>query len=185
MNHQVSFCPNPQWSSYYLINFSDAELLHTSWSSSLHMRERLVTGMTIVWDHHPLNLWYLQLAKNYWKFSYLISMAINFCFHVNFCNYWFEHDVEINSWWFSFSFRGRLAHGRHFTFKSIITDSAITLVSSEVTGTSVDDNCPYAACGTWLQVFKNFWMHYRQWTTRRIQVYDKRRAKTEIKGISS
>lgn len=48
--------------------------------------------------------------------------------------------------------RGRLAHGRHFTFKSIITDSAITLVSSDVTGTSVDENSPYAACGTWLQV---------------------------------
>eukprot|EP00112_Aurelia_sp_Birch-Aquarium-sp1_P009031 Seg2012.8 transcript_id=Seg2012.8/GoldUCD/mRNA.D3Y31 product="Suppressor of fused-like" protein_id=Seg2012.8/GoldUCD/D3Y31 len=49
-------------------------------------------------------------------------------------------------------FRGRLAHGRHFTFKSIITDSAITLVSSDVTGTSVDEKCPYASCGTWLQV---------------------------------
>ena len=48
--------------------------------------------------------------------------------------------------------RGRLLHGRHFTFKSIITDSAITLVSRDVTGTSVDENCPYAACGTWLQV---------------------------------
>eukprot|EP00794_Sanderia_malayensis_P005373 gene5373-6045_t len=48
--------------------------------------------------------------------------------------------------------RGRLAHGRHFTFKSIITDSAITLVSSDVTGTSVDDNSPYAACGNWLQI---------------------------------
>jgi len=48
--------------------------------------------------------------------------------------------------------RGRLLHGRHFTFKSIITESAITLVSRDVTGTSVDENCPYAASGTWLQV---------------------------------
>ncbi len=54
-------------------------------------------------------------------------------------------------------FRGRLAHGRHFTFKSIITDSAITLVSSDVIGTSVDENCPYAACGTWLQVCKSWY----------------------------
>ena len=35
-----------------------------------------------------------------------------------------------------------------------MTDSAITLVSRDVTGTSVDENCPYAACGTWLQVYK-------------------------------
>ena len=52
----------------------------------------------------------------------------------------------------SFLFRGRLAHGRHFTFKSASADSAITLVSRDVTGTSVDEKYPYAALRTWLQV---------------------------------
>ena len=48
--------------------------------------------------------------------------------------------------------RGRLKHGRHFTFKSIINDIAITLVSSQVVGSIADENTPYACHGPWLQV---------------------------------
>lgn len=48
--------------------------------------------------------------------------------------------------------RGRLAHGRHFTFKSASSDSAITFVSTDITGTSVDEKYPYAALRSWLQV---------------------------------
>ncbi|KAK7008676.1 suppressor of fused [Biomphalaria glabrata] len=48
--------------------------------------------------------------------------------------------------------RGRLKHGRHFTFKGIMNDIAITLVSSSVVGSITDDEHPFAAHGTWLQV---------------------------------
>ncbi|KRT85723.1 hypothetical protein AMK59_1017 [Oryctes borbonicus] len=48
--------------------------------------------------------------------------------------------------------RGRVKHGRHFTFKSILGETAITLVASSVTGTLVDVDNPYVAQGSWLQV---------------------------------
>ncbi|KAK3698679.1 hypothetical protein RRG08_046181 [Elysia crispata] len=48
--------------------------------------------------------------------------------------------------------RGRLKHGRHFTFKGIMNDIAITLVSSSVVGSITDEEHPFAAHGTWLQV---------------------------------
>jgi len=50
------------------------------------------------------------------------------------------------------AFRGRLKHGRHFTFKGIMNDIAITLVSSSVVGSITDEEHPFAAHGTWLQV---------------------------------
>lgn len=43
-------------------------------------------------------------------------------------------------------------HGRHFTFKSILSHSAITLVTPAVTGTLVTREKPYAVQGPWLQV---------------------------------
>lgn len=48
--------------------------------------------------------------------------------------------------------RGRLKHGRHFTFKSVVGDVAITLVPISVSGAFVDLEHPYAAHGPWLQV---------------------------------
>ncbi|GFG39370.1 hypothetical protein Cfor_08323 [Coptotermes formosanus] len=48
--------------------------------------------------------------------------------------------------------RGRVKHGRHFTFKSVLGDTAITLVAPTVTGTLVDSEHPYVAHGPWLQV---------------------------------
>lgn len=48
--------------------------------------------------------------------------------------------------------RGRLKHGRHFTFKSVLNESAITLVSSSVVGAIVTEESPYAAHGPWLQI---------------------------------
>lgn len=48
--------------------------------------------------------------------------------------------------------RGRVKHGRHFTFKSVLGETAITLVASSVTGTLVDAEHPYVAQGVWLQV---------------------------------
>ncbi|KAG8282827.1 hypothetical protein J6590_028799 [Homalodisca vitripennis] len=48
--------------------------------------------------------------------------------------------------------RGRVRHGRHFTFKSVLGDTAITLVAASVTGTFVDADKPYVAHGPWLQV---------------------------------
>lgn len=48
--------------------------------------------------------------------------------------------------------RGRLKHGRHFTFKNILGDIAITFVAEGVEGAFVDEGGPYAAHGPWLQV---------------------------------
>lgn len=48
--------------------------------------------------------------------------------------------------------RGRLKHGRHFTFMSALNDTAITLVSLSVNGSIADENHPFAAHGPWLQV---------------------------------
>ncbi|KAK2148100.1 hypothetical protein LSH36_516g01015 [Paralvinella palmiformis] len=48
--------------------------------------------------------------------------------------------------------KGRLKHGRHFTFKSVLSDTAITFVSSSVVGSFTDEQNPYAAHGPWLQV---------------------------------
>lgn len=43
-------------------------------------------------------------------------------------------------------------HGRHFTFKSILSHSAITIVAPSVTGTLVSKERPYVVQGPWLQV---------------------------------
>lgn len=51
-----------------------------------------------------------------------------------------------------FHSRGRVKHGRHFTFKSILGETAITLVANSVTGTLVDVDNPFVAQGLWLQV---------------------------------
>uniref|UniRef100_A0A8C9V3K6 Suppressor of fused homolog n=1 Tax=Scleropages formosus TaxID=113540 RepID=A0A8C9V3K6_SCLFO len=48
--------------------------------------------------------------------------------------------------------RGRLLHGRHFTYKSITGDTAITFVSMGVEGAFATEEHPYAAHGPWLQV---------------------------------
>lgn len=49
--------------------------------------------------------------------------------------------------------RGRLRHGRHFTFKGINSSSAITLVSPEVEGSFVRAEKPFGAFGAWLQLY--------------------------------
>lgn len=48
--------------------------------------------------------------------------------------------------------RGRLNHGRHFTFHSSMSDMAITFLTPNVTGSITDTDHKFAACGTWLQV---------------------------------
>ncbi|KAK3094562.1 hypothetical protein FSP39_003435 [Pinctada imbricata] len=48
--------------------------------------------------------------------------------------------------------KGRLRHGRHFTYMSALNDTAITLVSTSVNGSIADENHPFAAHGPWLQV---------------------------------
>ncbi|EHB18539.1 Suppressor of fused-like protein [Heterocephalus glaber] len=47
---------------------------------------------------------------------------------------------------------GRLLHGRHFTYKSITGDMAITFVSTGVEGAFATEEHPYAAHGPWLQI---------------------------------
>uniref|UniRef100_A0A8C5R312 Suppressor of fused homolog n=1 Tax=Leptobrachium leishanense TaxID=445787 RepID=A0A8C5R312_9ANUR len=47
---------------------------------------------------------------------------------------------------------GRLLHGRHFTYKSITGDTAITFVSTGVEGAFATEEHPYAAHGPWLQI---------------------------------
>uniref|UniRef100_A0A9J8CJ30 Suppressor of fused homolog n=1 Tax=Cyprinus carpio carpio TaxID=630221 RepID=A0A9J8CJ30_CYPCA len=48
--------------------------------------------------------------------------------------------------------QGRLLHGRHFTYKSINGDTAITFVSTGVEGAFATEEHPYAAHGPWLQI---------------------------------
>eukprot|EP00118_Oscarella_pearsei_P002416 m.10502 g.10502 ORF g.10502 m.10502 type:complete len:439 (+) comp22380_c0_seq2:111-1427(+) len=49
--------------------------------------------------------------------------------------------------------KGRLLHGRHFTYKSSADDLAITFVCEGIAGAIADAEHPYAAHGPWLQVF--------------------------------
>jgi suppressor of fused-like protein len=49
--------------------------------------------------------------------------------------------------------RGRLLHGRHFTFKQSTGDVAITLVSEGVDGSYASKEHPYVAKGFWLHVY--------------------------------
>ncbi|XP_033214310.1 suppressor of fused homolog [Belonocnema kinseyi] len=48
--------------------------------------------------------------------------------------------------------KGRVMHGHHFTFKSILSHTAITMVAPAVTGTFVTRENPYVLQGPWLQV---------------------------------
>jgi len=50
------------------------------------------------------------------------------------------------------AFKGRLKHGRHFTFKTVSGDLAITLVTESVSGSHVSLESPYAIHGPWLQI---------------------------------
>lgn len=45
-----------------------------------------------------------------------------------------------------------MKHGRHFTFKSVVDETAITLVASSVTGTLVSTEHPYVSQGRWIQM---------------------------------
>jgi len=49
-------------------------------------------------------------------------------------------------------FRGRIRHGRHFTFKALTGDATITFVAPSVSGSLVSDEKPFVAQGSWLQV---------------------------------
>lgn len=42
-------------------------------------------------------------------------------------------------------------HGRHFTFKSVLSHAAITMVAATVTNTIVTKEKPYMVQGPWLQ----------------------------------
>lgn len=49
--------------------------------------------------------------------------------------------------------RGRLNHGRHFTFRSLQDDTVITFVSDGIEGACATNVRPLVACGSWLQVY--------------------------------
>lgn len=51
-----------------------------------------------------------------------------------------------------FIFRGRIRHGRHFTFKAADGSATITFVAPCVTGILVSDDKPIVAQGKWLHV---------------------------------
>lgn len=59
----------------------------------------------------------------------------------------FIENIKIN-----FLFRGRIRHGRHFTFRSLNGKATITFVSPSVSGSAVSDENPFVAHETWLQV---------------------------------
>ena len=49
--------------------------------------------------------------------------------------------------------RGRLAHHRHFTFKSVSGEKAVTLVTDGVDGAFADEHQPFSCQDSWLQVY--------------------------------
>ncbi|CAG5075898.1 Similar to Sufu: Suppressor of fused homolog (Mus musculus) [Cotesia congregata] len=51
--------------------------------------------------------------------------------------------------------RGRIMHGRHFTFKSVLSHTATTFVAPSVTGKFVSSDKPFVVQGPWLQVLIN------------------------------
>ncbi|XP_029343842.1 suppressor of fused homolog [Acyrthosiphon pisum] len=51
-----------------------------------------------------------------------------------------------------FVLKGRIRHGRHFTFKALTGDATITFVASAVSGSLVSEEKPFVAQGSWLQV---------------------------------
>uniref|UniRef100_A0A6B0V799 Suppressor of fused n=1 Tax=Ixodes ricinus TaxID=34613 RepID=A0A6B0V799_IXORI len=53
---------------------------------------------------------------------------------------------------FPLALRGRLKHGRHFTFKSSVDCAAVTFVVPTVIGAFANAEQPYAVQGSWLQV---------------------------------
>jgi suppressor of fused-like protein len=53
---------------------------------------------------------------------------------------------------FKYDFRGRIRHGRHFTFKGATGNATITFVAPSVAGTLVSDDKPFVAQGSWLHV---------------------------------
>ena len=66
-----------------------------------------------------------------------------------------KEDRRYGTCMFPLSFRGRLKHSRHFTFKSFTGDSAVTFVSEGVEGSIVNADKPLSAHGPWLQVWVN------------------------------
>lgn len=52
----------------------------------------------------------------------------------------------------SLALRGRVLHGRHFTFNAILDDQVVTLVAPSVTGIFVEPMKPYACHGPWTQI---------------------------------
>ncbi|KAL5244334.1 hypothetical protein ACI65C_011744 [Semiaphis heraclei] len=51
-----------------------------------------------------------------------------------------------------FVLKGRIRHGRHFTFKALTGDATITFVAPSVSGSLVSEEKPFVAQGSWLQV---------------------------------
>lgn len=94
-----------------------------------------------------------------WSKSFMYSWKISgYCLQNGFSCWWQKlYSVEccshpLNSHTHVFFPRGRLLHGRHFTYKSITGDTAITFVSTGVEGAFATEEHPYAAHGPWLQV---------------------------------
>ena len=91
-------------------------------------------GMVGVWSHQHFGFWKIQ------DFQFTNTVILKLClFH------YFLLKLLVY-------YRGRLQHGRHFTFMSATNDSAITLVSPTVNGSIADERHPFAAHGLWLQV---------------------------------
>jgi suppressor of fused-like protein len=51
-----------------------------------------------------------------------------------------------------FFIRGRLRHDRHFTFKAVAGDTAVTLLTGRVGGALASPSAPLVSKGPWLQI---------------------------------
>lgn len=63
-----------------------------------------------------------------------------------------KFDTEALQLW-PLAIRGRLNHGRHFTFRSPHADGAITFVSDGIEGALATADNPFVTRGSWLQVY--------------------------------
>uniref|UniRef100_A0A8D8LWK1 Suppressor of fused homolog n=3 Tax=Cacopsylla melanoneura TaxID=428564 RepID=A0A8D8LWK1_9HEMI len=53
----------------------------------------------------------------------------------------------------SLALRGRVLHGRHFTFNAILDNQVVTLVAPSVAGIFVESKNPYVRHGPWTQIY--------------------------------
>lgn len=103
----------------------------------------------LTFNMEAVQLWPLaiKLVGNDWVGVWSMCIAVLFACSISCAN--FSATLKLHYW----LYRGRLNHGRHFTFRSLHGDLAITLVSDGVDGALATPASPLVARGTWLHIY--------------------------------